>query len=181
MKVESINTTPIVSNIPKVNSDKKLDDKEKTKESPAAIYEKGENRKNTGHVYDKTTVDKLKRDSEKAYAHLKRIVEDMLKRQGKTLKLVEPDEFIEVDETARLEAQELIGPDGALGVEAVSQRIVDFAIAISGGDKSKLDTLKKAINQGFKEAEKILGELPDISKQTYDRIMEKLDNWEKEE
>ena len=105
----------------------------------------------------------------------------MLKRQGKTLKLVEPDEFIEVDETARLEAQELIGPDGALGVEAVSQRIVDFAIAISGGDKSKLDTLKKAINQGFKEAEKILGELPDISKQTYDRIMEKLDNWEKEE
>ena len=80
---------------------------------------------------------------------------------------------------ARLEAHELIWPDGILGVEAVSQRIVDFAIAISGGDKSKLDILRKAIDDGFKAAEKILGELPEISKETYNRIMEKLDAWER--
>jgi len=101
----------------------------------------------------------------------------MLKRQGKTLELLGDNEIIEVDETARLEAQALIGPDGPLGAEAVSQRLVDFAIAISGGDKSKASTLRSSIEQGFKEAEKILGKLPDISKETYKLTMEKFDKW----
>ena len=101
----------------------------------------------------------------------------MLKRQGKTLNLVKPGDLVEVDEKARLEAQELIGPNGDLGAEAVSQRLVDFAIALSGGDKSKADTLKGAIEKGFKEAEKILGELPDLSKETYKLTMEKFDSW----
>ncbi len=181
MKVENIKPTPAIANTEKVESEKKAQEKPEAKETPAAVYEKSEPKKDLGHVYDKNTVDRLKRDSQQAHAQLIRIVEEMLKRQGKTLNLLKPDEIVEVDETARLEAQSLIGPDGELGVEKVSQRIVDFAIAISGGDKSKLGTLRKAIDQGFKEAEKMLGGLPDISRETYDRIMEKLDAWEKEE
>lgn len=181
MKVENVQPTKPIVKPEKVEPEKKTNVKPEVKETPAAVYEKTEKQEALGHIYDKSTVDKLKRDSEKAYAYLKRIVEDMLRRQGKTLNLLEPDELVEVDEEARLEAQELIGPHGELGVEAVSQRIVDFAIALSGGDKSKLDTLRRAIDQGFKEAEKILGGLPDISKETYSRIMEKLEAWEKEE
>lgn len=181
MKVENIQPNISTTKIEKVEPDNKEIAKSKAKETPAAVYEKSDNQKSTGHIYDKNAIDKLKMDSERTYGYLKRIVEEMLQRQGKSLKLLHPDEIIEVDEEARLEAQQLIGPDGELGVEKVSQRIVDFAIALSGGDKSKLGTLRKAIDQGFKEAEKILGGLPDISRETYTRIMEKLDAWEKEE
>lgn len=177
MKIQGVQpTTPLVRT-EKISQDKQA----KAKETPAAVYEKTDKKENIGHIYDKQTVDKLKMDTERAYSSLRRIIEYLLIRQGKSLVLLEDGEEVIVDEQARLEAQELIGPDGILGVEAVSQRIVDFAIALSGGDKSKLDTLRKAIDEGFKAAEEVLGELPEISKETYNRIMEKLDAWEKGE
>lgn len=182
MKVENIQrTTPVVAT-EKVDTEKKIDSKteaketQTTKETPAAVYEKTEG-KETSHVYDKNTILKLKRESQEAHSQLIRLVQEMLKRQGKSLELLGHDEIVEVDEIARSEAQELVGPDGPLGAEAVSQRLVDFAIAISGGDKSKAETLRSAIDQGFKEAEKILGGLPDISKETYRLTMEKFNAW----
>lgn len=180
MKVENIQANPPIVKTEVAKVEKEPVDKAELKEQPAAVYEKSEPAK-SGHVYDKNTVLKLKRDSEQAYSHLIRIVQDMLKRQGKTLDLIGGDDIVEVDEIARLEAQALIGPDGALGAEAVSQRLVDFAIALSGGDKSKADTLRGAIEKGFKEAEKILGELPGISQDTYKLTMEKFDAWAKSE
>ena len=176
------NVQPVKPVIPpeKVKPKEKDIKKKDVKEQPAAIYNKSE-KKNIRHIYDKNTILKLKAETDKAYDSLRRIVEELLTRQGKTFKLLGPDTIVEVDEKARLEAQELIGPDGELGVEKTSQRIVDFAIAISGGDKSKLEDIKRAIDKGFKEAERVLGELPEISRQTYDAIMEKLDAWEKEE
>ncbi|MFA5576513.1 MAG: hypothetical protein WCZ27_03035 [Tissierellaceae bacterium] len=181
MRVESVQHTASVAKTEKLEEEKKSPEKSEVKESPAAVYEKTEKSEDKGHIYDKAAVDRLKMDSERTYSSLRRIVEYLLLRQGKSFDTLKDGDLIEVDETARMEAQELIGPEGELGVEKVSQRIVDFAIALSGGDKSKLDGLRKAIGEGFKEAEKILGGLPDISRQTYDRIMEKLDAWEKEE
>lgn len=153
--------------------------KKNVKEQPAVVYNKSV-KKNVGQIYDKNTILKLKAETDKAYDSLRRIVEELLTRQGKTFKLFDSDSIVKVDEKARLEAQDLISADGELGVEKTSQRIVDFAIAISGGDKSKLEEIKTAIDKGFKEAERVLGELPEISRQTYDAIMEKLDAWEKE-
>jgi hypothetical protein len=76
------------------------------------------------------------------------------------------------------EAQEAIGENGDWGVNAVSDRIVDFAKQVSGGDTSKLQVLKDAIDRGFAGAKKTLGgKLPDISTQTYDAVMSKLDDW----
>lgn len=177
MKIQGIQSAAPIVKTEKIVHEKKS----KTKETPAAVYEKTDSKESLGHIYDKKTVDKLKKDTERAYSSLKRIIEYLLIRQGKSLHLLEEGEVVEIDEQARLEAQELIGPDGILGVEAVSQRIVDFAIALSGGDKSKLDGLRKAIDKGFKEAEQVLGELPEISRETYSRVMEKLDAWEKSE
>jgi len=176
MKIQKVHQSLPVVKPEKAASEKK----EREKESPAVVYEKSDNRVK-GHIYDKMTVDRIKKETERAYASLRRIVEDLLTRQGKAIHLLEEGDEIIVDEQARQEAQELIGPDGLLGVEAVSQRIVDFAIAVSGGDKSKMDILKKAIDDGFKAAEKILGVLPEISRETYNRIMEKLEAWERGE
>lgn len=176
MRIENTQYNPSVAKVEAEKIVKEPIVKEEVTEKPAATYEKGEPKK-PNHVYDKNTIMKLKRQSEQNHASLIRIVQDMLRRQGKTLELIGDDDLVEVDETARLEAQALIGPDGDLGAEAVSQRLVDFAIALSGGDKSKADTLRGAIEKGFKEAEKILGELPQISKDTYKLTMEKFDAW----
>lgn len=176
MKIENIQANPALVKTEQIQPEKEAVNKAEVKEQPAAVYEKSQSNK-SGHVYDKNTILKLKRDSEQAHSQLIRIVQDMLRRQGKTLDLIGDDDIIEVDETARLEAQALVGPDGDLGAEAVSQRLVDFAIALSGGDKSKAEILRGAIEQGFKEAEKILGELPGVSQETYKLTMEKFDAW----
>ncbi len=74
------------------------------------------------------------------------------------------------------EAQELVSEDGYFGVDKTSDRIVDFAINAFGNDPARLEEMKQAIDQGFKDAEEAFGgTLPDISQQTYDAIMQKLD------
>ena len=132
---------------------------------------------------DEKTIQNLKEESERTYSHLKEMVRQLLERQGLKLKDLEnPTTIVNVDETARIEALEMISEGGSLSPEAVSDRIVEFAKAISGGDKEKYETLKAAIQEGFKEAEKILGgKLPEISQKTYEMVMEKLDKWAKEE
>lgn len=134
---------------------------------------------------DQVDISLLKEEAEKAFEHLRTIVEDMLRRQGieiEKLDTMEPEEFaeIKVDDKAREEAKQMIEGDGPLSPEKVSDRIVDFAKAISGEDKEKLGILKDAIEEGFKAAEEYFGELPDISQKTYDLIQEKLEAWENE-
>lgn len=172
------NTQPTGQTVKPVQIEKKTDTTavEARKESPAAIYERSEESKKT-HGFDKATIDQLKAESEQAHSQLIRLVNELLQKQGKTLSSLAPNESVPVDEATRAKAQQMIGPDGEYGIEAVSDRLVDFAKAISGGDKSKAESLRSAIDQGFKEAERILGGLPEISKQTYQRTMEKFDNW----
>lgn len=132
---------------------------------------------------DTETIQKLKEESQKTYQHLREMVRRLLEKQGFTFKdLGTFDGEIPIDEETRIEAQAAIGEGGPLSPESVSDRIVAFAKAISGGDKSKLDTLRGAIEKGFEEATQFLGgQLPEISKKTYNLIMEKLDGWVNEE
>lgn len=124
--------------------------------------------------YDQISIKRLKDESERAYETLRRIVMELIHDQSRgELKLRTIKE-----ENLQIEAARLIADDGPLGAEAVSNRIVDFAIALSGGDKSKLTELKAAIEEGFRQVEDILGGLPEVSLKTYSLIMEKLDKWE---
>lgn len=89
--------------------------------------------------------------------------------------------MVEVDDATRAEAKELVSEDGYFGVKQTSERILDFAKALSGGDASKFETLKKATLDGFKAAEEVWGgEMPQITKDTYDAVMAGFDAWEKE-
>lgn len=150
-------------------------------QNPVAEYNK------TKHLEapkDKMDISLLKEEAEKAFTHLREIVHDLLKRQGieiDRLKDLKPED-VKVDQQARDEAQQMISQGGPLSVEAVSDRIVDFAKSISGGDKEKLNLLKDAIEEGFAQAREFMGgELPEISQKTYDMIQEKLTLWEEEE
>ncbi|GKV70504.1 hypothetical protein NCCP2716_30020 [Sporosarcina sp. NCCP-2716] len=128
---------------------------------------------------DMSAIDRLKAESERVHENLMNIVRQLLERQGITMdEAVTGNKEIIVDEQARTEAQSAIGEGGPLSPEKLSDSIVEFANAISGGDKSKFDLLKGAIEDGFNEAKKALGgELPEISQKTYDLAMEKLEKW----
>ncbi len=128
-------------------------------------------------------VKKLWEQAEKTHENLRNLVEKLILKQGKKIKgRIEEREIIEIDDETRAEAEMAISEEGEFGIKAVSDRIVSFAVAVSGDDKSKLAELKEAIGKGFEEAKKALGgELPDICSKTYDEIMRKLDEWVKEE
>lgn len=188
--INSITSITQVPTATHVEDRKKLQDKRTTieMEKQEGYEPKGEEQlkkvtydKPKGTV-DTKTIAALKRESEKAHEQLKELVEQLLKRQGYTWdKIIQGDfDDIKVDDIAVEEAKALIAEDGPLGAEKTSDRIVDFAIAISGGDKTKLEELKAAIDKGFKEAEEMLGGLPEVSKRTYDLVMEKLDKWYQE-
>lgn len=85
---------------------------------------------------------------------------------------------LEVDQETIDKAKEDVSEDGYWGVEQTSDRLFDFAVALSGGDASKVDLLKEAITKGYESATEAWGdELPEISQQTYDATMAKLDEW----
>jgi len=128
---------------------------------------------------DQEALAEVKKAADEANSRLKALVKELLARQGMTFKeAINSPEEIKVDEKAVTEANELISEGGKFSPEAVSDRIVNFAKAISGGDIDKYELLKEAIEKGFNEAKELLGgSLPDISNKTYDLVMEKLDNW----
>ena len=154
----------------------------KVENNPAVKYEKSEKVEEKYITYDKTAVDKLKAEAEQRHANLRNMVKELLKRQGLTFKDVfEDGKEVKVDEQTRLEAQASIEEGEEYSVDAVATRIVDFAKAISGGDKAQIGKLKAAIEDGFKQAKEALGgDLPEISQKTYDEVMKRMDEWANE-
>lgn len=177
MKINKIPNQNV--NTPKTKNDVSKNEVNKEKKQAPAAYFKKSATGNEGHVYDQTTIKRLKAEAAKSFDAFKKMIESSLARQGKAINLTNP-ENIKIDQTTREEASALISDDGPLGVENLSDSIVDFAIALSGGDKGKIDTLIQAIDKGFEQARKQLGGLPEISIKTYDRIMEKLNTWKNE-
>jgi hypothetical protein len=91
----------------------------------------------------------------------------------------ENDVMIEVDEETRLAAQKEVEEGGYYSVGETAKRLLNFAVALSGGDPSKIETLKGAVEKGFAQARQMWGgELPEISNKTYDEVMKGFDEWE---
>ena len=85
---------------------------------------------------------------------------------------------IEVDPATKAQAQKDIGEDGYWGVKQTSDRLVEMAQALSGGDATKADEMIKAIKKGYDQAAEAWGgELPDICQKTIDAATEKLNQW----
>lgn len=139
---------------------------------------------------DSETIAKLKADADQRLSQLKGIVEQLITKQGKTSETASIwsqfrqgvlDGTITVDEATAKQAQEDISEDGYWGVKQTSERILDFAKALTGGDSSKVEEMRKAIEKGFSQAAKLWGdELPEISQKTHDAVMKGLDEWAKQ-
>lgn len=81
-----------------------------------------------------------------------------------------------IAELSQDEAAELVSKDGFFGVDKTSTRIAEFVIQGAGGDEKLLRAGREGMLQGFKEAEKMLGDgLADISKETMTKAVEMVD------
>ncbi len=78
----------------------------------------------------------------------------------------------------KLAAQNAIGEDGEWGVNAVATRIMDLCVSLSGGDASKIEEMRAAVDKGFQQAAGQWGSsLPSICGQTHDEINKRFDYW----
>ncbi len=124
----------------------------------------------------------LQADQEARMAQLQSIVFRTINKQTQTYgqandiwSILSSGNFT-VDAATKAQAQADIAEDGYWGVEATSNRIIDFAVALCGDDPDKLEEMKAAFEKGYKQAEKTWGgELPSICQRTYDAVFEKFD------
>lgn len=130
-------------------------------------------------------VAKLKSDSQRQVDSFKSMVQDMFQKQGLAVKnsddiwsMLASGNYT-VDQATADKAKSLISEDGYWGVDQTSDRIVEMAKALSGGDEEGMNKMLAAFEKGYKQAAKSWGrELPDISKQTYDAVQQKFKDYQ---
>lgn len=177
-------TAPTTDTVEKVTDNAK----NTTKTDTGVVYEKSSS--TSSDIVTKKTdyalVEKLKADAEQRTSQLRSLVEKMMTKQGVAIgtadsmwSFLAKGNFT-VDAETKAQAQADIAEDGYWGVEQTSDRILDFAKALSGNDPEKADLLLDAFKKGFEEATKTWGDkLPDISQRTYDAVVEKFEQWKK--
>lgn len=150
----------------------------KTNSNSAAVYDKTKLSENDR----KTIVAQLKAEQEKRQSQLVDLVKDMISKQSNTYGaannvwgFLAKGNFT-VDAETKAQAQKDISEDGYWGVKQTSERILSFATALAGDDPKNLEKMRDAFLKGYKQAEKTWGgELPDISKRTYDAVLDGFD------
>lgn len=140
---------------------------------------------NVSKGLDSSEIASLKSMADQANENLKRIVEQLILKQGKNFDILKISGFSSSEKVSAKDIEEArlaISEDGEFGVKAVSDRLFEFAKAVSGGDKAKFEELKGAIEKGFDAARKAFGgNLPEICNETYTETMRKLEAWVTEE
>ena len=160
-------------------------------ESAGVIYEPSSEASKAAsakkYTPDTELLAKLKADADARTAQFKSLVEQLLTKQGKTFhtandiwSVLASGDFT-VDPATKAQAQADIAEDGYWGVNQTSQRILDFATALTGGDPNKIEEMRSAFKKGFDQAKEVWGgELPEISQKTYDAVMAGFDKMAKE-
>lgn len=147
------------------------------------ILEVSEEAKKT-YTPNTALVNQLKQDAENFQSKFKQMIVDMMSKQAGTYGTATDDAMwkflasgnFTVDAATKAQAQADIAEDGYWGVEQTSARIIDFAVALTGGDPDKVEEMREAFKKGYAQAEETWGgKLPEISQKTYDAVMKKFD------
>lgn len=198
MDISGVNSTSAYSQTTAAQADTKSKaeeaaDKKAADNDVGVVYEKSSDKKNsTSAIYNRDSIKaQLKADQESRMASMQSLVEKLLSKQNNkyqtsnlfgdnasNLKSVFADAAKNADAKTIAQAQADIADDGYWGVEKTSDRLVEMAIALSGGDTSKADLMIESIKKGFDQATKAWGDkLPDICQKTVDAAIEKLNAW----
>ncbi len=149
----------------------------------AAVYE-ASGTTNAKSKSNAAIVAQMKQDLAERTSKLTSLVSDMFLKQGKTfasssdmIKALANGE-LKVDSATAAQAKEDISEDGYWGVKQTSDRIFDFAKALSGGDEDKMQKMLEAFKKGYEKATGAWGkELPSICKDTCDAVEKKFDEY----
>jgi hypothetical protein len=184
--VSTTGTNSATKKTSEIKSETKGTDK-KTTFGEAAVFEKStdsNSAKKTDTTDRSAIVEQLKADAETRQNQLLEIVRKTMQGQGKTLATADDmwkflaDGNFTVDAATKKQAQEDISENGYWGVNKTSDRILDFAKALTGNDSTKADKMLEAFKKGYEQATSAWGkDLPDISKQTYDAVVKKFEAW----
>ena len=157
------------------------------RDTDTAASKQAEQSKKT-YKQDPELIARIKAESELHTKQLENIGNQLISGQGKQFSIATgtnlKDFFadLQVDDATRAQAQKDISEDGYYGVKQTSERIFDFAKALSGGDPEKMEEMRKAFEKGFKQATDAWGdELPDISQKTYERVQSLFDQYANEQ
>ncbi|MCR4716391.1 MAG: hypothetical protein K5656_04340 [Lachnospiraceae bacterium] len=179
-----------LSNTSKAVETKAAEDTKKA-EDTAVVYDKGNLEATKTYTPNTELVNQLKADQAERASQLQNLVSEMLNKQGKAYANANAftsdfwkqfsEDGMSIDEAAVKQAQEDISEDGYWGVKQTSERMLDFAKALTGGDPSKIDAMEEAFEKGYAEATKAWGdELPELSKNTYDAVKQGFNAWREE-
>lgn len=133
------------------------------------------------HTYDAEKVRSLKETAAAQQTMLKERLMSMISDQTGIYNLSIANKNFQISDEEIEWAKKAIAEGGEFSVDAVATNIMDMAKALSGNDSAYISLLKKAVDMGFSEAAALFGgEMPDITKDTYNEIMKRFDEWEKE-
>lgn len=127
-------------------------------------------------------IDAIKSAEQQRINSFNSMIQRMIGKQA-NLSTISKNSFLNINITVQdiADAKAAISEGGEYSVNAVADRIMNMAIALSGGDESKIEELKAAVKKGFDEAEKQWGgALPSICGDTYTEIMNRFDKWQKD-
>lgn len=164
---------------PKAESSKNVD--------LGVVYEPSANAEDVQAVKKQSNAEiaaRLKEITNQRVEQLRNLVEEMIAKQGKTLgqaddmwRFLASGDFT-VDAATKEQAKADIAEDGYWGVKQTSERIFDFAMALSGGDEEKMKKMQEAFEKGFRQATHTWGkELPQISQDTYAAVNKKFEDY----
>lgn len=135
----------------------------------------------TGIYSREAIIESLKNAEQVREDNFRRFIESMISGQAGEANLAIAGLQLNVTPEASRAAMAAISEGGEYSVEAVAGRIMDMAKALAGGDSSKIEMLRNAVIKGFSGAASALGldydDMPDITKQTYDVVMQRFDDW----
>lgn len=192
--INGVSNTTYTAATPNATTAAKTSAVETKADDTAVVYEKSSSAKSSKKS-NSAIIAKLQADSDARLASLKSLVEKVITKQGNTYASANSSDIMNnsafwnairtgnftVDAETAAQAKADIAEDGYWGVNQTSDRLVEFAKAAAGGDSSKIEKMRNAIQKGFNAAKKLWGgELPGISKDTYDATMKKLDQWAEE-
>ena len=159
----------------------------------AAIYDKSSDTQSSAsskgtYKADIKQADQIKEAFESQKKQLQDIVDKLISKQGRSFDVANGKNLknmyagLTVDAKTRAQAQADIAEDGYWGVTQTSQRIFDFAMALSGGDPEKMEQMRSAFEKGFKQATRAWGEsLPGICQRTYDAVESLFDDYKEKQ
>ncbi len=167
-------------------TEKKTAEKKSTDDT-GVVYEPSKETESTdtSKVTDyQNVIKQMKGELSNKNQQLQNLVDQLLSKQAKKYTTLKDlftdikDGKVDVDPATIAQAQKDVADDGYWGVDKTSDRLVDMAKALGGGDSSKADTLIAAIKKGFDQAADAWGgELPEICQKTIDAAVQKLNDW----